>query len=73
MGPNQRVIKRGGENADTDNSANNHHIISSICLALEAAFLQWVEGEKEFYIKIAKVFNNFCDLYGIALISSGKG
>ncbi len=46
MAPNQRVI-RGGANADTDSSANDRLIINSIRLALEAASLQWMEGEKE--------------------------
>ncbi len=45
MGPNRRVIK--GANADTDSSENDRLITNSIRLALEAAPLQSMEGEKE--------------------------
>ncbi len=44
---NQRIIKGGGGNADTNSSVNDRLIINSIRLALEVASLQWMEGEKE--------------------------
>ncbi len=44
-------------------------MISNIRLALEAASLQWLEGEKGISIQ---VFNNACDLNGIARSSGVK-
>ncbi len=41
-----KVLLRAA-NVDTDRSANDRFIIKSIRLALEAASLQWMEGEKE--------------------------
>ncbi len=35
-----------GANADTDSSVNDRLIINNMRLAVEAASLKWVEGEK---------------------------
>ncbi len=71
MGPNQRIIK--GANTDTNSSANDRLIISSIGIALGAASFQWMEGEKELSMRTTMSFNYVRDLCESARTSSGKG
>ncbi len=59
MGPYQCVIKGGGANAVTDSPAYDHLTINSVQLALEAASLQWMEGEKEFSMRTPKSLPTF--------------
>ncbi len=57
MRPSERVIK--GANADTDNSVNGYRVINRTLLTLEAASLQWMEGEKEFSMKTSRSLTTF--------------
>ncbi len=54
---------KGGEitaaNADTDSSANGHLIKNNIRLALEAASLQWMEGEMELSMRTPRPLTAF--------------
>ncbi len=52
---------RGGANADTDSSANDH----LIRLALEAASLQWLEGEKELSMRTPRFVVTVLSISGI--------
>ncbi len=40
-----------GANADTDISANNRLIMNSIRLCFEDAYLQWMDGQKQLYMR----------------------
>ncbi len=57
MEPNQRARK--GLNADTDSSSNDRIIIHNIRLNLEAASLQWMEGEKELSMRTPRSLTTF--------------
>ncbi len=57
MEPNQCVIK--GANADTDISAYDRLIMNNIRLALKAASLQWMEGEKELSMRKPRSLTTF--------------
>ncbi len=50
---------KGGANADTDSSANDHFITNNIRLALEATSLQWTEGEKELSMRTLRSLTTF--------------
>ncbi len=39
---------------DTDKSADGRPIINNVCLALEAASMQWIESKKELSMKTFK-------------------
>ncbi len=52
----------------TDSSTNERLIVYSICLALEAASLQWMEGEKELSVRTPRSLTTFA-----TKTSSAKG
>ncbi len=53
------LLRERGVSVGTDGSAKGRHIINSICLAMEVAFLQWMEGEKELPVRTHRFLTVF--------------